>query len=199
MSETPLPAPLSHIDRDDTVVKTLDSGETLFTQSSATTGLFILLEGAIILRRTTQTGHTIVIHRESPGETFAEAAVFSETYHCTASALCKSVVVECKKGAVLNLLNQDKPFATAMLQRFAHQLQVSRRQVELLSIRAADERIIAALHDGMLVEDIHSFADTIALAPETVYRVLKQLTEDEVLIKSGRGKYHLNTANTGDV
>jgi len=80
-----------------------------------------------------------------------------------------------------------------MASRFATQIQETRRLVELLSIRAADERILAALNDGLLVEDIATFAETIGLAPETVYRSLAQLSKRGQILKTARGQYHINT------
>ncbi len=79
-----------------------------------------------------------------------------------------------------------------MASRFATQIQESRRRVELLSIRAADERILTALNDGLLVEDITTFAEIIGLAPETVYRTLAQLSREGRIVKTARGQYRLN-------
>ena len=80
-----------------------------------------------------------------------------------------------------------------MASRFATQIQETRRRVELLSIRAADERILAALNDGLLVEDITTFAEIIGLAPETVYRSLAQLSQRGQILKTAGGQYQLRT------
>ena len=125
-------------------------------------------------------------------DTFAEAAIFAESYHCTATAITDAVVIECPNVAIKALIEEKPSFSSQLLQRFAVQLQRSRRQVELLSIKAADQRIIAAMQDGLLTDDIGTFADTIGLASETVYRTLKQLTDTGVLNKTSRGKYHLS-------
>jgi len=79
-----------------------------------------------------------------------------------------------------------------MASRFATQMQASRRRVELLSIRAADERILTALNDDLLVEDITTFADMIGLTPETVYRTLAKLSKQGRIEKTARGQYRLN-------
>ena len=167
-------------------------GETLFVQNSATTGLFYLVSGTIDLKRSTRSGHIVMIHRARSGDTFAEASLFSDTYHCTATAVCEVLVIECKRSAISQLLDRDIEFARSMASRFATQIQESRRRVELLSIRAADERILTALNDGLLVEDITTFAEIIGLAPETVYRTLAQLSREGRIVKTARGQYRLN-------
>lgn len=191
MSTEQLPAPLSRLDLNDQVHRQLDANETLFVQDTDTAGLFYLVSGIIDLKRTTRTGHSVLIHRARSGHTFAEAALFCDTYHCTATAVTETIVIECKRAAITHLLNSDIEFAQSMAARFANQIQDSRRRVELLSIRAADERIMAALTDGLLVEDISTFAEAISLAPETVYRCLSQLSKKGLILKTARGQYQI--------
>ena len=193
MSIESLPPPLNRVDKSDRVRRTLEYGDALFVQDSATAGLFYLASGTIDLKRATNTGHSVMIHRARSGDTFAEASLFSNTYHCTATAVCEAVVIECKRAAISRLLNTEIEFARSMASRFATQIQETRRRVELISIRAADERIFAALNDGLLVEDITTFAETIGLAPETVYRTLTQLSKEGRIEKTARGQYQINT------
>jgi len=193
MSIDRLPPPLNRLAKSDQICRKLDGGETLFVQDSATTGLFYLVSGTIDLKRMTKNGHNVMIHRARLGETFAEASLFSDTYHCTATAASEALVIECKRAAISWLLKTDIEFAQSMASQFATQIQETRRRVELLSIRAADERILAALHDGLLVEDITTFAETIGLAPETVYRTLAQLSEKGLILKTARGQYQTRT------
>lgn len=191
MSGVTLPPPLDKLAKSSRVQRNLGIGDSLFYQSSTTTGLFYLVSGDINLKRETMAGHTITIHRARSGDTFAEASVFSEVYHCTATAATQAVVIECKKAAILQLLDSDINFSRLMLARFAAQIQETRRRVELLSIRSAGERILAAIKDGLLTEDITTFADIIGLAPETVYRTLAQLNQKGLIEKTARGRYSL--------
>ncbi len=190
-----LPDPLNRLGSKDSVTRHLTSGEALFTQGSTTSGLYFVQSGEIILSRTTDSGHSVVIHRARSTDTFAEASLFSDVYHCSATAGCASVVIECRKSATRKLLNDNPDFTLSMLERLAKQLQTSRRQVELLSIKKATDRVLAALTDGLLGDDINSFADTIGLAPETVYRTLAQLTNEGKINKTSRGKYQLPNPN----
>ncbi len=191
MSLQELPDPLNTLDQKFCVQRTLERGETLFLQNDQTAGLYFLVFGTLDLKRTTSSGANLVIHRARAGDTFAEASLFSDKYHCTASASSASLVIECQRGAVTRLMNTDIDFIRSMAERFAAQIQVCRRRVELLSIRAADERIVAALEDGLLVEDIATFADSIGLASETTYRALAQLSRNGRVVKLARGRYRL--------
>ena len=192
MSIEELPPPLDKLAKKDRISRSLALGETLFLQNSPTTGLFYLIDGTIDLKRVTNSGHSVMIHRARNGATFAEASIFSDTYHCTAVAVSEALVIECKRAAISQLLDTDIDFARSIASRFASQIQEARRRVELLSIRAADQRVLAALRDGLLVEDITTFADIIGLAPETVYRSLAQLSKDNLIIKTARGQYQMN-------
>ena len=191
MSTNRLPPPLDKLAESDRTCRKLMEGQTLFIQDSATTGLFFLVTGIVDLKRVTNAGHSVMIHRARSGNTFAEASLFSDSFHCTATAVCESFITECKRAAILRLMETDIKFACAMASRFATQIQETRRHVELLSIRSADERILAALKDGLLVEEIINFAETIGLAPETVYRGLAQLSKDARIEKTARGHYQI--------
>lgn len=192
MSIEKLPSPLDSLDQRDLLCRELVTGETLFVQNCVTGGLFYLVSGVIDLTRTTQSGHSVIIHRARSGDTFAEASLFTNVYHCTATAAKDALIIECKKNAISHLLNTDIEFTRSMASRFATQMQASRRRVELLSIRAADERILTALNDDLLVEDITTFADMIGLTPETVYRTLAKLSKQGRIEKTARGQYRLN-------
>lgn len=195
MTSYQLPSPLDRLQEKDQVPRILQGGDVLFVQNSATTGLFFLISGAINLKRSSSSGHGVIIHRAHEGDTFAEASVFSDTYHCTATAAVESHLIECSRSAIETLFNENLDFAKSMASRFARQMQQCRRRVELLSIRAADERILEAIGDGLLAENIVSFAETIALAPETVYRNLANLTREGKVVKTARGRYQLSIGN----
>ena len=193
MSIDILPSPLDELKSTDLMHRELKTGETLFSQEAKAGGLFYLISGIIDLHRVSQSGHKITIHRARAEDTFAEASLFSDHYHCSATAGENTTVIECRRTAILQLFKSDLEFSNAMLSRFASQIQQSRRRVELLSIRSADERIIAAMQDGMLVEEVKPFAEMIGLAPETTYRALAKLSRNKVIRKTSRGLYCLES------
>jgi CRP-like cAMP-binding protein len=167
----------------------LQKGQHAFHQGDTAHGFFIVANGSIELRRVTENGATVIIHTARPGESFAEASLFSATYHCDAVALEESGLVEISRTEVLGRLQGDAEFAIALSQRFATQVQGYRRRLELLAIRSASERVYCALADGLLTKDIKTFASEIGLTHEAVYRALATLTSQRKILKTARGCY----------
>lgn len=167
----------------------VEKGETLFHESAKTRGMFFVLSGCIELRRYTENGSAIVIHTAKAENTFAEASLFSDQYHCDAIAISNSQVTELSKFGVSELFNSNIQFATMLTQRFARQIQEYRRKIELLAIRDANDRVYFGLAEGLLQTDIKSFASEIGLTHEVVYRSLNKLTKLGKIERLGRGKF----------
>lgn len=171
--------------------KKLAKNEILFHQHDDCFAMFYLKSGCIQLTRYTENGDKIVIHHAQQGETFAEAALFSSHYHCDAVAIKDAVVHSIAKNTILNQMNVDPKFAQTLLAHFASQIQIYRRRLELHSIRKAEARIFAAISDGMLDQDISTFAAQIGLTREVTYRALATLVKQHKLQKTARGIYRL--------
>lgn len=167
----------------------VEKGETLFHEGAKTRGMFFVLSGCIELRRYTENGSAIVIHTAKAENTFAEASLFSDQYHCDAIAISNSQVTELSKFGVSELFNSNIQFATMLTQRFARQIQEYRRKIELLAIRDANDRVYFGLAEGLLQTDIKSFASEIGLTHEVVYRSLNKLTKLGKIERLGRGKF----------
>lgn len=191
MSKVHLPEPFDRIGTAGTRERAVSSGQALFKQGDATTGVYYLISGGIDLIRGLASGHDVILHRARAGETFAEASLFSNHYHCTAIATRDSRVMECLRTVVQEKMTSDAEFSWQLASRFAMQIQEGRRHVELLSIRSADERILMAMEDGLLTDDIVSFASVIGLAQETVYRALKRLVDNGAIERTARGQYRI--------
>lgn len=164
-------------------------GGVAFRQGERTRGLFFVVDGVVELRRVTEAGDVVVLHRAATGETFAEASLFSETYHCDAVAIEATDLVELDRAHILRAIRSDVDFAMALSRRFATQIQAYRRKLELLAIRSAEGRVHAALADGMLTADIKSLAAEIGLTHEAVYRALASLVKQGRVKKRGHGRY----------
>ena len=93
-------------------MRDLHAGEALFRQGDPASAIFRLVSGEMRLIRHTPDGAAVVMHVAKPGETFAEAALFAETYHCDAVARVASRVGASDKSALLRAVDGD---ATAML------------------------------------------------------------------------------------
>lgn len=175
-------------------VETYTTDTMLFRRGDPTRHMFGILEGQACLRRTTFEGAELIIHRAHEGDLFAEAALFSDAYHCDGQALAGSRVAMLSKPAVLNLMQDDGAFAEAFCQRLAGQVQRLRSNIELRAIRSADERIIAALSlrvgtgetNYELAGTWKGFAQEIGLSHEALYRALKRLELANRVQRQGR-------------
>lgn len=188
-----LPAPFDILPETAYRVLNLDAGETLFRQGDRSRGIFYLITGSVRLLRFARGGETVVIHRAGPLETFAEASLFVDVYHCDAILEQAAQLVELRREPLLRQFHSDPLFAMALTSRFATQVQTYRRRLELLAVRSAQERVFAALSEGFLTGDIKTFATEIGLSHEATYRALSHLARCGRLVKTGRGKYRVKT------
>lgn len=186
-----LPPPFSSLPETAFCQRSLMPGDMLFRQGAGAHAFYLLEQGTVTLSRWSQSGDQIVVHTAHGGESFAEAALFSEVYHCDAQAKTACHLWQFGKAAVLAAFATDPDFALKLNAKFAAQIQTLRRRQELLAIRSAQERVYAALCEGMLTLDIKHFAASIGLAPETTYRALADLVKDKRIVKTARGRYGL--------
>lgn len=186
-----LPKPFNQLTANDRRNHKVAKGGYAFRQDDKTQGLYFVLSGSVELRRYTQDGRHVIIHKASQGETFAEASLFSGNYHCDAIALQDSELVELDRRALLAKFQSEPDFAIAIAHRFASQTQGYRRKLEILGIRNAEERIYAAVCEGLLKNNLIDFATNIGLSHEAVYRGMARLVKQGRLKKTGRGQYCL--------
>jgi len=180
------------------VDRTLKSGETLFRLGDKTAGLCEVVAGRVRLARVDRAGHEIVLHVAGPGETIAEASLFSASYHCDAIAGTDAVVRVYPKAAVLLAFEQDRKAAQAFTAMLARQVMNLRTRIEQRNIRSARERVrhyltLNADADGRTVTlrgTLKDLAAELGLTHEALYRTLAAL-ERSGEIKRGGGKITL--------
>lgn len=186
-----LPAPV----RAAAIERKLKSGEALFRLGDKTTGLCEIVAGRVRLARVDRSGHEIVLHVAGPGETMAEASLFSPTYHCDAIASTNATVRVYPKREVLAAFDRDPKAAQAFSATLARQVMNLRTRIEQRNIRSARERVrhylvLNAGADQRTVElhgTIKDIAAELGLTHEALYRTLAAL-ERAGEVKRGRGK-----------
>lgn len=176
----------------------LKSGETLFRFGDKTAGFCEVISGRVRLVRVDRAGHEIVLHVAGPGETLAEASLFSPSYHCDAIASTNAAVRIYPKTAMLGAFEKDSNAARAFAATLARQVMNLRTRIEQRNIRSARDRVrhylgVNAGADGRTVELHSTLKETAAelgLTHEAFYRTLAAL-ERSGEIKRGRGKITL--------
>ena len=93
------------------------------------------------LARVDRTGHEIVLYVAAPGDTIAEASLFSPRYHCDAVASTDASVRVYPKAAVLAAFAQDPKAAQGFAATLAQQVMTRRTRLEQRNIRSARERV----------------------------------------------------------
>lgn len=164
----------------------LNFRESLFRRNEVAFALFAVKVGRIRLVRYLANGTEVCLHVARVGESFAEAALFSEVYHCDAIADLPSRVAIYPKEAILQLM-QSRPDAvlsfTALL---AKHVQSLRTQLELRNVHSARDRTLQYL--SLLTEPgqsvitldrpLKDVATDIGLTHEAFYRALAQLKRE---------------------
>lgn len=191
MKQIVFPSPFDLIATDDRRIVDLKTGEIVFRQGDNIQGLYCVVDGELELIRHHQNGHAVIIHKAGQGETFAEASLYSDFYHCDARATKPSKVALLSKKTVLAAIRSDNYFTEKLMKRFASQIQGYRRRLELFTINDATERTFAAVTDNMLTGTVMQFSDEIGLSHEAVYRSLAKLVKQKRLVKIGRGQYEV--------
>ncbi|MFT6220977.1 MAG: CRP-like cAMP-binding protein [Candidatus Endobugula sp.] len=186
-----LPVPFDQLQKHQTKRRTLSKGDIVFREGEPTRGMFFIVNGAVELCRYTSTGDSVIMHTARASEMFAEASLFVPHYHCDAQAIAVTDIVELTKSSLLHLFESDIAFATSLTQLFASQVMNGRRKIELMSMRNANDRVYNAFLDGLMKNNIKSFAIEIGLSHEVVYRSLSKLVKQGRLNKISKGNYSL--------
>ena len=135
------PADLENI-AEITVVKALDKGEYLFREGTTTRGFYVVQRGAVNVHRVNAAGKEQVIHIFRAGESFAEAALATETgYPADARAVEATQVLWVQKDGILALLKRQPELALRMLGSMSGHLRVLVGQLEDLTLKDVETRL----------------------------------------------------------
>lgn len=182
-------------------VTELDKGEILFHQGDPVRGFFFVLRGQMQLSVSTADGAEKVVEIVTVRESFGEAVVFEGLrYPVTATALVDTTLLAVSSKAVLDLLDRDPSFARRLLANMAVRLRRLIRDVEAYSLRSSIQRVVGFLlaeaavnGEGGAGERVvtlptrkHVLASRLNIAPETLSRVLRDLSDDGLISVAGR-------------
>lgn len=184
--------PFSHLPADACRTIDMQKGDVLFRQGQTTSGLYRVVSGCVTLQRTGLGGDTLALHRAVSGGFFAEASVFSETYHCDAVCTEAGGVLKIAKSDIVSMMQSNPEFSEGFTRLLAVQVQQYRAHIELLSIPLAKDRILAAVQAGYFDATVIELATRINLTHEACYRALRALCDDGRMIRVGRGRYVLS-------
>jgi CRP/FNR family transcriptional regulator, dissimilatory nitrate respiration regulator len=177
----------------------LTTGELLFRCGDRAQAIYRVERGCLRLARLGADGTPVTLHVAWPGDLFAEAALFSDAYHCDAVAEGAATVLAYSKAAVLLHLRAHPDLALAFTAALTRQVQALRGRLELVRLKTARERVLAFLAqagadaDGVVALDrpLIRIAAEIGLTHEAFYRTLSKLGGEGVVQRVGRRAFRL--------
>jgi CRP-like cAMP-binding protein len=180
------------------IIRSFEAEEYIFYQGDPAYHIFVVEKGQVKLTRYTIEGRSVVIQTAKAGESFAEAALFSEVYHCNAIATVPSQVIFYPKHQILNTLRQYPEKTEEFIALLAFQVRALRTRLELRNILSARERILhyfllRATPDNpeVVIQDLlKDIAAELGLAHETFYRELAKLEKDGIIQRNGKKILH---------
>jgi CRP-like cAMP-binding protein len=175
-------------------VRQLVAGESLFRQEDLANAIYQVASGRIRLIRHTSDNRLITMHTAKAGELFAEASLFSPTYHCDAVAAVPSTVWAYPKARLLTAFRGDPALPLRFMTVLARQIQELRARLEERNIRSARERVLHHLalamsgNDRSIILDgtLMDLAREIGLTHESLYRTLAALEKEGAIRRRGR-------------
>jgi CRP-like cAMP-binding protein len=178
------------------------AGQSVFRSGARTTGLYEVIEGKIRLVRVDRSGREATLQVAGAGDTFAEASLFSSSYHCDAIAGTDAIVRHYPKGVMLAELQRSPKFSQAFAAMLARQVMSLRTRLEQRNIQSARERVrhyLAVNTDasGQTVAisgTLKDLAAELGLTHEALYRTLAEMAaEGEIERRKGTIKLKKST------
>ncbi len=182
----------------------LGADETLFLQGDAAGAFYLLAEGRLKVFKLLRDGRTATVRHVEPGQTFAEAALFQETYPASTETMTECLVYRFDKERTLALLLAEPQLAVNLLAAMAHLLGLLNRRVEelLLPVPARLARYLLARADeqlepagGAVPADVprviqlpvskRELAARLGTVPETLSRTFDRFKRAQVIRMSG--------------
>jgi CRP/FNR family transcriptional regulator, dissimilatory nitrate respiration regulator len=197
---------------DISLIKSVEKGDYLFREGTASQGFYIIQKGTINVHRVNAAGKEQVIHIFRAGESFAEASLATESgYPADARAVESSQVLLVQKDGILSLLRRQPQLALRMLGSMSLHLRVLVGQLEDLTLKDVETRLANWLikrcpnPNSNLAVSIELkttkrvLAAELGTVSETFSRTLAKFRQQKLLATKGRHLIVLCPAKLGDL
>ncbi|RTL58163.1 MAG: Crp/Fnr family transcriptional regulator [Rhodocyclaceae bacterium] len=181
----------------------LDKGALVFTKGDPVQGFHVVAYGQVKLFLPSIQGNEKVVEIIGPQQSFGEAVMFLDRpYPVSAEVLADSLLLHVSRESVLGLLETDASFARRMLAGLSMRLHSLLLDVESYSLRSSTQRVIGYLlqhwpegaEEGTgkapleitLPTSKQVIASRLNLTPETLSRILGELTTRKLIAVQGR-------------
>lgn len=177
-------------------LRRLSRGDMVFRVGDPCEEFHVTVIGQVRLFAVSPGGQEKVIELIGPGNSFAEALMFSgRPYIINAQALTDTLLLTISKGAVLGEIERDPRFALRMLAGISRRMHALVQDVESHSLHSGLQRVIGYLLRGQDCSDCKdgeaitvslpvskaTIASLLSLTPEYFSRVLHELESAELI------------------
>lgn len=170
---------------------TLQEGQWLFSQGDPAERFFAVQKGQVRLFRLSPEGAEKVIEIVAPGQTFAEALMFlnAPRYPVCAAALSGAEVMAIDAKDFAAMLRESVDTCFVVLGALSQRLRALIGEIDNLTLHTAKSRVARYLLSHC-PENRRAFtlavpkgvlASRLSIKPETLSRVIKQLTQDGII------------------
>ncbi|MFB0507318.1 MAG: Crp/Fnr family transcriptional regulator [Thermodesulfobacteriota bacterium] len=181
--------------------KRYPKGALIFSEDEEAKGFCVVISGKVKIYKLSPEGKEQILHIISPGETFAEAALFGDsTYPAFAESLVETRVLYFPKESFVNLIRKNPQISLNMIASLSHWLRKFVTLVEELSLKDVSARLSKYLIDlstqsgrssdrGIEFElDINKgqLASQLGTISETLSRALRKLRDRKIIEVEGK-------------
>jgi len=176
-----------------------ESGQVLFDRGQPAQYFFIVLDGQVNLVLYSKAGEEKIVDILGPGNSFAEAVMFMEApgYPVSAVSAARSQVARFPSREYLAILRESPETCLRMLGHLSQRLHMRIREIEYLTLESATHRLVRLIEgrlpagtDGAveitLQESRQELASRLSMKPETLSRILRQLSDTGAIEVHGR-------------
>lgn len=181
--------------------KRYPKGALIFSEDEEAKGFCVVISGKVKIYKLSPEGKEQILHIISPGQTFAEAALFGDsTYPAFAESLVETRVLYFPKESFVNLIRKNPQISLNMIASLSHWLRKFVTLVEELSLKDVSARLSKYLIDlstqsgrssdrGIEFElDINKgqLASQLGTISETLSRALRKLRDRKIIEVEGK-------------
>jgi len=169
--------------------KRYPKGTLIFSEDEQALGFFVLISGRVKVYKLSPEGKEQILHIISPGETFAEAALFAgSTYPAFAESLAETRAFYFSKEGFLNLIRRNPQISLNMIASLSHWLRKFVDLVEELSLKDVSARLSNSERGIEFELDINKsqLASQLGTISETLSRALKKLRDRRIIEVEGK-------------
>ena len=176
-----------------------EAGQLLFDRGQPAQYFFIVLEGQVNLVLYSKAGEEKIVDILGPGNSFAEAVMFMEApgYPVSAVAAVRSQVAHFSSREYIAILRESPETCLRMLGHLSQRLHMRIREIEYLTLESATHRLVRLLEGRLapgesgplqitLQESRQELASRLSMKPETLSRILRQLSDAGAIEVHGR-------------